>query len=60
MMVSDEIRALIVAGAPLDEIRALARTQGMVALRENGWAKVRAGITTIDELLRVTSEDEPR
>ncbi|HEU4680288.1 MAG TPA: ATPase, T2SS/T4P/T4SS family [Gemmatimonadales bacterium] len=60
MIVSDEIRALIVAGAPLDDIRALARTQGMVALRENGWGKVRAGITTIDELLRVTSEDELR
>ena len=60
MIVSDEIRALIVAGAPLDDIRALARTQGMAALRENGWAKVRAGITTIDELLRVTSEDELR
>jgi general secretion pathway protein E len=60
MIVSDEIRSLIVAGAPLDDIRALARAQGMVALRENGWAKVRAGVTTIDELLRVTSEDELR
>jgi general secretion pathway protein E len=60
MVVSDEVRALVVAGLPLDEIRALAKSQGMVALREDGWSKVRAGLTTIDELLRVTSDDELR
>jgi type II secretory ATPase GspE/PulE/Tfp pilus assembly ATPase PilB-like protein len=60
MVVSDEIRALIVAGSPLDDIRVRARAQGMVPLREDGWTKVCAGITTIDELLRVTSEDELR
>jgi type II secretory ATPase GspE/PulE/Tfp pilus assembly ATPase PilB-like protein len=58
LVVSDELRARIVAGAPLDEIRALARQQGMVPLRGDGWAKVCAGVTTIEELLRVTSEDE--
>jgi type IV pilus assembly protein PilB len=60
MAVGDEIRAQIVAGSPLDEIRALARAQGMVPLREDGWAKVCAGVTTIDELLRVTSDEEFR
>jgi type II secretory ATPase GspE/PulE/Tfp pilus assembly ATPase PilB-like protein len=60
MIVSDEIRALVVAGAPLDDIRATARAQGMVPLRESGWAKVCAGVTTIDELLRVTTEDDLR
>jgi general secretion pathway protein E len=60
MIVSDEIRAQVVNRSPLDEIRALARAQGMVPLREDGWTKVCAGITTIDELLRVTSDDELR
>jgi type II secretory ATPase GspE/PulE/Tfp pilus assembly ATPase PilB-like protein len=60
MVVSDELRARVVAGSPLDEIRALARSQGMVPLREDGWTKVCAGITTIEELLRVTSDDELR
>jgi general secretion pathway protein E len=58
LIVTDELRGRIVAGAPLDEIRELARQQGMVPLRIDGWAKVCAGITTIEELLRVTSSDE--
>ena len=29
----------------------------MVTLREDAWAKARAGITTVDEILRVTQED---
>ncbi|MBA3761388.1 MAG: Flp pilus assembly complex ATPase component TadA [Gemmatimonadales bacterium] len=60
MNVSDEVRAGVVAGSPLDEIRALARRQGMVPLRQDGWTKVCSGITTIEELLRVTSEDQPQ
>jgi len=58
MIVTDELRARVVAGSPLDEIRTLARSQGMVPLREDGWTKVCSGITTIEELLRVTSEDQ--
>jgi general secretion pathway protein E len=60
MVVSDEVRSRIVARAPLDEIRTLAREQGMVPLREDGWAKVCGGLTTIEELLRVTSDEDLR
>ena len=60
MVVTDELRARVVTGSPLDEIRALARSQGMVPLRDDGWTKVCSGITTIEELLRVTSEDQPQ
>jgi general secretion pathway protein E len=60
LVVEDELRSLIVNRAPLDEIRQLARKQGMIPLRMDGWTKVCAGITTIDELLRVTSDDEPQ
>jgi type II secretory ATPase GspE/PulE/Tfp pilus assembly ATPase PilB-like protein len=39
------------------EIRHVAVEAGMVTLRMDGWVKARAGITTIEEILRVTQED---
>ncbi|MBI4520796.1 MAG: Flp pilus assembly complex ATPase component TadA, partial [Gemmatimonadetes bacterium] len=57
LSVADEMRALIVGRAPLDEIRAAARRAGMKGLYEDGMGKVEAGVTTVDEVLRVTSED---
>jgi len=53
MTLSDEIRALILAKAPSDEIAAAAVAGGMRPLREDGLEKVRAGITSIAEVLRV-------
>ena len=35
-----------------------ARQQGMRTLREDGWRKVRAGVTTLEEVLRVTQSEE--
>ena len=29
----------------------------MITLRDDGWAKARAGVTTVEEILRVTQED---
>jgi general secretion pathway protein E len=57
LVVTDELRAGVVGGASLDEIRSLGREQGMVPLRTDGWAKVCRGVTTVEELLRVTSDD---
>ncbi|HEY5622052.1 MAG TPA: GspE/PulE family protein [Pontiella sp.] len=56
--VSDEIRPLVIAHASASEIKQTSLTQGMKTLREDGWDKVLAGVTTIDEILRVTEEDE--
>ncbi len=58
--VSDEIRPLIIAHASASEIKKRATAvHGMKNLRGDGWDKVLAGVTTIDEILRVTeSEDE--
>ena len=56
--VSDEIRPLIIAHASASSIKQQALEQGMKTLREDGWDKVLAGTTTIDEILRVTEEDE--
>jgi type IV pilus assembly protein PilB len=55
MRMSDEIRTLIVARATAHEIQRVAIEQGMTPLVEDGFAKVRAGETTITEVLRVTS-----
>lgn len=48
-----EMRELIVKRPPTHEIWKLAKAQGARALFEDGWEKVKQGITTIEELLRV-------
>jgi len=52
----DEVRALIMKRPDVGEIRALARKKGMRTLREDGWKKVLDGVTTVEELFRVTQE----
>ena len=42
-------------GAPLNELREAARNTGMIPLRIDGMEKVRAGITTLEEVYRVTA-----
>ena len=59
LAMSDELRQRIVAGAPLAELRAIALAQGMEPLRTAGWAKACAGITTLEEVLRVTRDEAP-
>jgi len=56
-LINEEIRSLILRKASSGEIRRLAVEQGMLTLREDAWAKARAGLTTLDEILRVTQED---
>jgi type II secretion system protein E len=55
---SDEtIRRLCVNNATSDQIRQHARSRGMTTLRESGWAKAVAGITSVDEVKRITKGD---
>jgi type IV-A pilus assembly ATPase PilB len=54
MTLSDELEALIVTRATGTEMRQVALQQGMVSLREDGWSKVAQGLTTIEEVLRVS------
>ncbi len=56
-IITEEIRSLILRKASTGEIRRMAVESGMVTLREDAWAKARAGFTTVDEILRVTQED---
>jgi len=55
MSVTEEIERLAVARASSAEIGRMAREQGMITLREDGWAKVKLGLTSIEEILRVVS-----
>lgn len=52
--ITDEIRELIMRRATVKEIKDKAISLGMRTLREDGIEKVKKGITTIDEVLRVT------
>jgi type IV pilus assembly protein PilB len=56
MPVTREISDLILASAPTAELCKAARQQGMRTLREAGLAKVIEGVTTVEEVLRVTTE----
>jgi general secretion pathway protein E len=56
MEVGDEIRKLIMDGVDAGVLTRSARKDGMRNLREDGWRKVRAGVTTVDEVMRVTQE----
>jgi type IV pilus assembly protein PilB len=53
MPVSDEIRDLALHSASADRIMDAARTEGMRTLREDAFEKVRQGVTSVDEVLRV-------
>jgi type II secretory ATPase GspE/PulE/Tfp pilus assembly ATPase PilB-like protein len=55
---SEPLRPLIIERASVEEIRAKAREEGMRSLREDGIAKVLAGVTTVEEMIRETQDYE--
>lgn len=55
MLVTEEIERLAVGRASSAEIGRAAREQGMLTLREDGWAKAQLGLTSIEEILRVVA-----
>ncbi len=54
---SDKIRKQISGGSAETELRQTAREEGMTTLKEDAWCKVKSGITTPEEALRVTGAD---
>ena len=56
MELNDEIRKQIMRGDDALAITAVARRNGMRSLREDGWLKISHGLTTPDEVMRVTQE----
>jgi type IV pilus assembly protein PilB len=55
---SSELRDMTFKKLPSKDIRAKARSEGMVALQEDAVRKLLSGITTIEEILRVTHSSE--
>ena len=55
--VNDTVRQLILKRSSADAIKETAVGLGMRTLREDGWAKVRNGTTTVAEVVRVTQEE---
>ena len=55
MRISARLREMIVNGATNEEIRAEARSAGMITLRESGLVKIWQGVTSIEEVLRETT-----
>jgi type IV pilus assembly protein PilB len=51
----DAMRDKITAAPSINELRAMAAEAGMVTLRQDGMAKVKAGITTVEEVFRATA-----
>ena len=53
---NEELRSSIMRNEDASKITGIARRQGMRNLREDGWIKIARGVTTTDEVMRVTQE----
>jgi type II secretory ATPase GspE/PulE/Tfp pilus assembly ATPase PilB-like protein len=58
LQVTETIEPLILQRSSSNAIKQLAVTQGMRTLRDDGWAKVLEGVTTVEEVLRVSEETD--
>ncbi len=55
LLMNDRIAQMIIERAPLHEIISAGRDNGLRLLREDGWSKVRRGMTTVEEVLTCTA-----
>ena len=56
LAIEDSVRRLVLKGSDASEIRRQAISNGMISLRQDGIKKVLGGITTVEEVLRVTQD----
>ncbi len=56
LLVTDRLREALTRMSGKGSVRELAVEEGMVTLRADGWHKVQAGITTVEEVLRVVAD----
>jgi type IV pilus assembly protein PilB len=54
LVMDDNLRDLVTRNPDVTQFRKLCRERGLVTLREDGFLKVMKGLTTVDEILRVT------
>ncbi|MBN2308462.1 MAG: Flp pilus assembly complex ATPase component TadA [Candidatus Hydrogenedentes bacterium] len=59
LLSSDEIRTMIMHDTSAGARRRAARVGGMNTMRQDGWQKVLNGITTVEEVVRQTQDDDP-
>ena len=58
LAVTDDVQKLVVKESDANSIKRVAVAEGMTSLRDDGAAKVLAGLTSIKEVLRVTQDDQ--
>ncbi|MDC0357571.1 GspE/PulE family protein [Oligoflexia bacterium] len=58
LVLTDELRGLILKGAAKSQLKHVARLQGLRTLRDSGLQLVKQGVTTIEEVLGRTAEDD--
>jgi len=58
LVMNDEIRQLVLERTPANIIKEKAISLGMRTLRQDGWEKVRKGLTTASEVVRVTQQED--
>jgi general secretion pathway protein E len=56
LTVTEEVRRLILKRADSNQLREVARREGMITLLEDGIQKIKSGVTTLSEVFRVTQE----
>ena len=57
LIVDDELRSMVVGGCTTGDIRNAAIARGLQTLRDDGIRKALEGITSLDEVRRVTQEE---
>lgn len=58
LQIDDDLREAILSKKRADHIKRLAMARGMRTLRQDGWRKVAAGVTTPEEVMNVTAKDD--
>jgi type II secretory ATPase GspE/PulE/Tfp pilus assembly ATPase PilB-like protein len=58
MLLNDYLRGMIVHQRPANEIKHKAIENGLVTLRKDGWLRVLSGLTSVEEVVRVTRRTE--
>jgi len=58
LVMSEPIRELVLRRSSSDQIKKKALSLGMRTLRQDGWEKIKMGITTPSEVIRVTQQEE--
>jgi type II secretory ATPase GspE/PulE/Tfp pilus assembly ATPase PilB-like protein len=58
MVLNDKLRSMIVHQRPSNELCHQAIRDGLITLRQDGWSRVLAGMTTVEEVVRVARKIE--